>query len=174
MRAATEGFNERHRCRVTGGARAYLPVHGCRGLLRPGDRHVLSRSPDRGRLHLDSAPESPERGHRMATRDCSRWRSRRGTAGSSWPTANRSLVSGPPEVSATRRRGRRRAHAFSRNACSNPPGEMSSSTRAGLSPAFQNVCHSPRGLKIRSPAVPKTSLPSKCAQRSRRHEMLDQ
>jgi hypothetical protein len=45
----------------------------------------------------------------------------------------------------------------SRNACSKPPGEMISRMRAGVSPAFQNVCHWPRALKMRTPAAPKTS-----------------
>ena len=36
---------------------------------------------------------------------------------------------------------------MARNRCSSPPGEISSSNRAGASSAFQKVCHWPRGLK---------------------------
>ena len=94
------------------------------------------RASDRGQTGTPGTAARSARGARARSRGACRARSAR-TARPS-PRGRRPAT--PP------------ASTSSSKNFSKPAGEMISRIRAGSSPAFQNVCHWPRGLKTKSPA----------------------
>ena len=124
-------------------------------------RHVRGRRCDRGppgrgldRLSGEDQPESLDE-----SRDAS------GSISSSYRAHSSARVSGGAWATPSR------STSSAKNR-SKPAGEMISRIRAGSSPAFQNVCHWPRGLKIRSPRADDDLVAEQCSDPSLEHEAV--